>query len=291
MNQLKKILIATDFSPCADTAFKQAVRMARLNKAELHVVHAIDAGIAFELAALLEASPTEIRAQLVHSATHEINSLLKEHEATATVEVQVGTQVESVVTYARRINADLLIVGEHGEQSNDAPAGVLATRCLRKGPEKVMLVDRETPGPFTRILACVDFSESSKKVIEQAHRVASQDGAEVKLLHVFNSPWDRLSKSIAPPLPPPEQQERHLQGLREKLRALSEGLAGILHQSEVITHRNSGHAMATIAKNWKADLIVVGKRGHSKWPQMMLGSTAESLVREPNCSVLAVNPS
>ena len=289
MNQLKKILIATDFSPCADSAFKQAVRMARLNQAQLHVVHAIDGGIAFELAELLEASPSEISNQLKLSAKHEIATMLQQQDTTATVEVQIGTQIESVVTYARQIEADILIVGEHGEQTNDAPAGVLVSRCLRKGPAKVMLVDRDTPGPFTKVLACVDFSQSSQAVVEQARRVASQDGGEVKLLHVFNSPWERLSEAIAPPPPSIEKQQKHLQSLNEKLEELSEGLKGVPHQCEIVSHSNSAHAMTTAAKDWQANLIIVGKRGYSRWPQMMLGSTAESLVREPNCSVLAVN--
>ena len=290
MDQLNNILIATDFSPCANSALKQAIRMAKLNDAQLHILHAIDSGITFELAETLETSLTEIRDQLIHSARHEIEALLKPHDLEAKVEIQIGTQIEQVVTHARRVNADLLVVGEHSEQSDNAPAGVLATRCLRKGGNKVLLVDKNTEGPFSKLLTCVDFSESSKTVVQQAQRIASQNGSKIRLLHVYDFPWNRIRSAKNLPKPTHEQQEQYVQKLKTRLENLAKDHLEASAECQVVTHQKAGQGISNVAKEWQADLIVVGKRGHSSWTQMMLGSTAESLVREPNCSVLAVSP-
>ena len=40
-------------------------------------------------------------------------------------------------------------------------AGMLATKCMRKAPTKVMLVQGHQPQPFRTVLARVDFSEAS----------------------------------------------------------------------------------------------------------------------------------
>ena len=291
MNQLENILIATDFSPCANTALVQAVRLSKLNQAQLHIIHAIDGGMIFELAETLELSLSETRSHLVHSARQEIDSLLKPHEIEAKIEIQVGTQIEQVVTHARRVKADLLIVGEHSEMTDNAPAGILATRCLRKGPSKVLLVDKNTKGPFSRVLACIDFSDNSETVIKQTERIALQNKSQIRLLHVYDFPWNKMRSARNLPRPTEKQQTHYIEKQKTRLEQLAAEHSPLPVDCQVISHQKAGQGISMVAKEWQADLIVVGKKGYSSWTQMMLGSTAESLVREPNCSLLAVTPS
>ena len=42
------------------------------------------------------------------------------------------------------------------------------------------------------------------------------------------------------------------------------------------------------ARLWEADLIVMGSRGRGKLAQLLLGSTAEAVIRGASCPVLAV---
>jgi nucleotide-binding universal stress UspA family protein len=42
------------------------------------------------------------------------------------------------------------------------------------------------------------------------------------------------------------------------------------------------------AKDWKADLIIIGSHGRGFWGRMMLGSVSHSLVHHAPCSVLVV---
>lgn len=288
MKQVSNVLIATDFSPCARAALEQAARIANLNDAQLHALHVVDGTAAFELAELLETRPTEIRAQLIHSARHEIEEHLRQQNASATVEVRIGTQIESVVTYARQIAADLLVVGEHSEHKVDAGAGILATRCLRKGPDRVLLVDLSSRGPFQRIIACVDFSENSKTVLTQAATLAQAENAEVCALHVFTPPWRKHYQFETLPKISEKRKGIYREQLAQKLADFAADHLPATFTSQVIEHANPGQGINEHADQWNADLIIVGKRGHCTWPQMLLGSTAEAVVKQPNCSVLAV---
>ena len=42
------------------------------------------------------------------------------------------------------------------------------------------------------------------------------------------------------------------------------------------------------AKEWNADLVVVGSHGRGFWGRMLLGSTTDALVHHAPCSVLVV---
>jgi len=59
----------------------------------------------------------------------------------------------------------------------------------------------------------------------------------------------------------------------------------------VDTALENGDARSTIvdfARQWGADLIVIGSHGHKGWERLLLGSVAESVVRHATCSVLVV---
>jgi nucleotide-binding universal stress UspA family protein len=45
------------------------------------------------------------------------------------------------------------------------------------------------------------------------------------------------------------------------------------------------HAISRFATEWKADLIMLGSRGHSRIERMLMGSTAQSVLRHAHCSV------
>lgn len=52
-----------------------------------------------------------------------------------------------------------------------------------------------------------------------------------------------------------------------------------------------GSAKRTIldeAKDWNADLIVVGSHGYSVWGRLLLGSVSQAIVNHANCSVEVV---
>jgi nucleotide-binding universal stress UspA family protein len=50
----------------------------------------------------------------------------------------------------------------------------------------------------------------------------------------------------------------------------------------------AAHVIAEIAKEERADLIVVGTRGHGPLPGLLLGSVAHRLVQIAHCPVLVV---
>ncbi len=168
---------------------------------------------------------------------------------------------------------------------------MLATKCVRKAATKVLLVRADHAEPFKNVVVCVDFSESSHRVIEQAIRVAQQDSASLHLLHVFSPPW-KAAKYV--PRPSPEDQRQHSGSLSERLQAalqpFESEMRALQVDTSVVENARESDGIVQFIGDSAADLVVVGTRGRTGMRAVLLGTVAERIVRESPCSVLAVKP-
>jgi nucleotide-binding universal stress UspA family protein len=72
-----------------------------------------------------------------------------------------------------------------------------------------------------------------------------------------------------------EELEEDAAGLREK---------GWVVDTEVLLE-NPRHAIAKLATDWKADLAVLGSHGRGTFSRLLIGSTAQAVLRNAPCSV------
>lgn len=140
-----------------------------------------------------------------------------------------------------------------------------------------------------RILVPIDFSEAGQQALEYARVFAGLTGASVRLVHV-------LELTYLATLPYGGGELAYAQFDRDRLREVitrqigaiqAEGLGGIRTSFEVregVAHRE----IAAAAKAEKTDLIIMGARGHGRLERVLLGSTAERVVRLAPCPVLVV---
>ena len=144
---------------------------------------------------------------------------------------------------------------------------------------------------FKNVVACVDFSESSHRVIEQAIRVAQQDGASLHLLHVCSAPWKGANYV---PRPSPEDRQYHSGSLSERmqvaLQPFESETRALQVETNVVENARESAGIVEFIENSAADLVVVGTRGRTGMRAILLGTVAERIVRESPCSVLAVKP-
>lgn len=176
MNQLKTILVGVDFSECSRCALEQAVRLARCNNAGLNVIHVMDSSALDNAMTRLPPELDELRRINREHAIGRLAEWAKEAGAPDghSREVMNGAPLDLLLQESRNRRVDLLVLGITGDSLLPYGAGTLATKCLRKSATKVLLVKQTHPRPFRRIVACVDFSETSKEVVKHALRVAGQ---------------------------------------------------------------------------------------------------------------------
>jgi len=297
MDCLKNIIVGVDFSDFSKCALKQAARIARWNQAQMHVVHIVDTSMLTHLKefwgcrrALI--APHDDVEKIRDSAQTQLEeSVGRVEEVSFQTNAITGTPFLELLRRVRDHSADLLVLGSNGTSDPSRGAGVLATKCVRKAATKVLLVRADHAEPFKNVVACIDFSESSHRVIEQAIRVAQQDEASLRLLHVFSPPWKEANYVAKPP---PEDEQHYEDTLNERMQIALQPFESEVHALQVETHvvendRESDGIVQFIRDN-EADLVVVGTRGCVGIKAMLLGTVAEHIVRESPCSVLAVKP-
>ncbi|MFN0152715.1 MAG: universal stress protein [bacterium] len=141
---------------------------------------------------------------------------------------------------------------------------------------------------LSKILCPVDFSEYSKHALTYAVALAAQFRAKLTLVHVIEP--IHLPADIALGAPGILHFE---DGLVERARARLDSLVDVatLAELSVETRVLEGVAFAEIvkfAREENTDLIVLATHGQSGIAQLLLGSTAEKVVRKAPCPVLTV---
>jgi nucleotide-binding universal stress UspA family protein len=146
--------------------------------------------------------------------------------------------------------------------------------------------------PIRKILVPVDFSDSSTPVLERAAALARGLGAEVDVLHGWDTP-----ESLPPDVQTSETTfgVQSLAGLIEQSSAehLREFVENAKQRGIAVTHSFSksgppAHVIVEAARTGHYDLIVMGTHGRSGLTRVMLGSVAEKVVRHAICPVLTV---
>jgi nucleotide-binding universal stress UspA family protein len=142
---------------------------------------------------------------------------------------------------------------------------------------------------FQKILCPIDFDENSMAALDLACRIAAQNKATIRLLHVL--PLPATAADIGPvPLEPYGVFERDA---RMKLEQIGAERVPADVPCEVETGVG-GPAQSIVAAEEKygIDLVVMATHGRKRSAvgHFFLGSVAERVVRESQCAVLVVPP-
>jgi nucleotide-binding universal stress UspA family protein len=142
---------------------------------------------------------------------------------------------------------------------------------------------------WRRVLCATDLSPAADEAIRHADEQARLAGAALSILHVLPT-WPGA------PMAPENVQQELLQ--RERLTA--DLLATIGERVTRLTGREGddyeivideglpADAIVRRAKEWSAELVVIGGKGRSALAELLLGSVAEAVTRGVPCSVLVV---
>lgn len=297
MDRLRNIVVGVDFSPASLEALAQAKRVAAWARSELGAVHVIDTVAVLDIQEALSMIAARVQEGLIEDAKTHWKALVQANEWLTDVPFDVVV-TNAVVELSRRVsgtNADhsLLVMGVNSKDSTDGGVGAVASGCVRHAQSPVLLVRQGHPGAFKRVVACVDFSDTSREAVDQAIRIAAQDGSQLHVVHVHSEPRTLFgfnARSAMTPLDAAKERDR----LREKTLAFCEGLGAeaVWAHARVMAIEAPSHGRGIIdyASGVDADLVVLGVRGRTNLRDLVLGSTAERVLRNARCSVLTVHP-
>jgi nucleotide-binding universal stress UspA family protein len=143
---------------------------------------------------------------------------------------------------------------------------------------------------FRRILCPIDFSETSPVGLAPATSIATQYGSELVLLHVLNFPFAQIEA-----LPPGFDVEAYYESMSDEAIQQMQALidvdaAEFMHVTTQVERGVPSQEIVRICEENDIDLVVVPTHGRRGLSRLLLGSTAEKVVRTATCPVLTVHP-
>ncbi|MBM3882752.1 MAG: universal stress protein [Verrucomicrobia bacterium] len=156
-------------------------------------------------------------------------------------------------------------------QAHAAPAGpppALPTLRLRK------------------ILVPVDFSAPARKALAYALAFARQFQASLVVVHVVELPY--VGSGLGEIETPPLEAELRKNAAQQLARLVHEQVADRVLQTTLLRVGQPWHELSEAARELDVDLIIMGTHGYTGLKHVLMGSTAERVVRHAPCPVLVV---
>jgi nucleotide-binding universal stress UspA family protein len=307
----ERILVPLDGSPLAEAILSDVVELATLHRAEVVLLRVASAH------ARIGADLTEAQVHAVAEAEGylaEKARRLAGHGVRVRSVVRYGRAAEEILDHARTSGIALIAMSTHGRSGIERVLlGSVAERVLREAPVPVFLRRAVGPAPaetgdevgaaplpirpqqaapgaqaIRHILCPVDFSRTSDAAMAQAGILAQRLSADLTVLHVVYDPLEATCLHV--PHPPQEQLRDELirEAERELQARLRRGLRSLPRAKTAVALGTPFREIIRYAGEHQVDLIVMGTQGLSGLNHLVMGSTAERVVRMAPCPVLSI---
>jgi nucleotide-binding universal stress UspA family protein len=297
MTSFRSIVSAVDFSEHARHALRWAVALAALHESRLTILTAVDPLLAHAARTRFD---LDLVAETEQSLREFVTSALPPGAWTPSYEIKavVGDAPDAIRQAAGREHADLIVLGTQGLGGvRKLLLGSTTDRLLRHTKTAILAVPlAEDDGmssapdrpPFAvkKILAATDFSAPANQAMAVAADLARAHNAALVVAHVVSpvtvpERWRAYVKDV---------EEESISQARTRLERLAASISVGLAPDLVVTMGRPADAIADLARERAAGLIVLGLVGEHHDPGARPGAIAYRVLCLAHAPVLVVPP-
>jgi nucleotide-binding universal stress UspA family protein len=296
MESFKSILVDIDATALAHPALERAIRLARSSGARLTItdVMTVPAYARRYLPADVEEDMVARRRQQVARIAHAVT------DVTTEVRLLVGRPATVLIQEVLRSEHDLLMRSHARDvtASGPQPFGAVDMELLRKCPCPVMLVRHGNMEPHPQIAGAVNASTEEQaeralntRIVELTLLMAELEGGVPMLLQAWAPFAERMVRGHSSD----DAFAAYVEDVRCRtagdLRQLAQSFGGRLSGVQMIHRRGEPEdVIPEFVAAQGIDLVIMGTVARSGIAGLLIGNTAERVLRKLPCSVLAVKP-
>jgi nucleotide-binding universal stress UspA family protein len=265
-------------------------------------------GSSFEILSILEPLHVSPTLEGARRAVHQVEKIIKsaiEHLSSKGWEATGGAFVDYdpksiILDRAKRMHADLIIAGPHARSKVQRfLLGSIAGAVLRYAPCSVEIVrpwsSEKKAVESMKVLFATDGSECSRLAASSIAERPWPTGTQIRILSAVEVILSPKRALLELPFLASVIESARVEGIersREALVAAKEILSSsplnvTQHETEVDPRR----AILDEAKDWCADLIILGTHGRHGFDRFQLGSVSETVAIHADCSVEVIRRS
>ena len=199
--------------------------------------------------------------------------------------VGIGNRADTILSKAQELKVDLIVLGGKDTQSKGRyKSGTTVENVVRNAKQSVLVCKNEK---ISKILCGIDGSASSAKALEWAIELAHRFNVKLTILFVISkistSALGMEEKEIL-------QDEANIE--KENTYKIEQFLKkfdfSTLDVDKQYRWGVPAHVLLDAAEDFEYDMIVIGAKGHSRLHHVLMGSTAEKILRFSPCSLMVV---
>ncbi len=289
MKKLKRIVVGIDIFEKSNNVIKRALVVAKENKAELFIVHAVQTPW-LSIPSYFGGKEIAVDTKGIKKKIEKkIKALQKDSKVPYSILVKEGSADEILLYESKLLKADMLMLEGNGKGKKNF-LGTTAEKVAHQSHLPVLLVKNSVKEPYQNILAPTDFNIQSKQSILFAKNVFTE--AKIKVMHTYETFYiadiytadsytvesldlQQYTKAI---------KDSAQNDLKKFINELSIKKGGIINGES-----DSKESLLKYINKGSYDLVVVGSRGTTGF-KALLGSVTSSILREANTDVLVYVP-
>lgn len=311
MKRFNNIVYVLGENTCElSSTFNRAVGLAKLNQANLTLLKVLPEMPAKIISRFIGSNEKELQQKLLAKERDKIQALVAMLDTTlnAKAELKTGKQYIETVRAVQANQYDLVIKEADDIDWFDRLFGSDDMHLLRACPCPVWLIKKNGKVEHKKIVAAVDFdneletsnSELNPMILELSSALALSDLATLHVVNAYDVPvagfvslWVEQPEKVERELFQAEYQERqyHMHSLMDSLKQkLGEESYNYLLPRTHLIKGLPARELPKFAEDVQADLVVMGTIARTGIAGIIIGNTAEAVLSQLRCSVLAIKP-
>ncbi len=281
MTQFKRLLVALDLTDMDKVLIKYVAGLTE--KFDIDRIYFLHVVKNLELSEDLTKKYPELLAPVDETCEKQIRFELdkyfpKDTKATIDLDIEEGNITELILKWIKVKSVDLVVLGS---KPSDEASGVKAHKIAKLANSSVAFIPEKPAEKLEKIIVPIDFSETSQLAIKTAIQLTEKnDQSEIIGLNVFDVPTGYHTSG--------KSYEEFAEIMKENAEKEFEKF---VKQYKIDPNRIKGSFMLNkdkkdiveeihqFAEQENADAIVMGSQGKSIAAILLLGSTAEKLMK------------